>query len=353
MNRFWSAAQAGLLFLEPEAAHEASLRALEMGVFPKPPARQDKRLAQTLFGLTFPNPIGVAAGYDKDARVYNALLSMGFGFAEAGTITPEPQTGNPRPRVFRLVKERGVINRLGFNSGGHAAALALIASRPATGVLGVNIGANKTSADAIADYRAGVRAFAPLASYLTINISSPNTPGLRDLQAPDRLDALLEAVMAERAAAARHVPVLVKLAPDIHDADIAAIAERLMHHGVDGAILTNTTVARDGVPANSHRGEGGGLSGRPLFKRSTRMLAKVYLASEGKLPLIGAGGVDSGEAALAKIRAGASLVQLYTGLIYEGPKLLPSILQRVSVELDRLSSPLSAIVGADAGRWSQ
>jgi dihydroorotate dehydrogenase len=352
MNRFWSAAQASLLFLDPETAHEASLRALEAGVYPRQERPDDPRLTQSLFGLTFPNPIGVAAGYDKDARVYDALFGMGFGFAEAGTITPQPQTGNPRPRVFRLMRERGIINRLGFNSAGHSAALVRLAARPPRGVLGINIGANRDSGDAIADYVAGVLAFGPSASYLAVNISSPNTPGLRDLQAPDRLNALLEAVMAARASLVRRVPILVKLAPDLDDEDIAPAMRCLLDHGVDGAILTNTTLSREGVPTDSHRNESGGLSGRPLFKRSTRFLARCYLASEGKLPLIGVGGVDSGAAALAKIRAGASLVQLYTGLVYEGPRLLSDIKEVLLSEMTAAGRPLSGLAGSAAKQWA-
>jgi dihydroorotate dehydrogenase len=353
MNGLWSAAQAGLLFLDPETAHAASLRALEAGVYPRQARPDDPRLAQTLFGLDFPNPIGVAAGYDKDARVYNALFSIGFGFAEAGTITPKPQPGNPRPRAFRLMRERALINRYGFNSAGHAAALVRLASRPARGVLGVNIGANRDSADPIADYVAGVRAFGPLASsYLAINISSPNTPGLRDLQAPDRLNVLLEAAMAARAGLARRIPILVKLAPDLHDDDIAPAMQCLLAHGVDGAILTNTTLSREGVPADSHRNEAGGLSGRPLFKRSTRFLAKCWLATDGKLPLIGVGGVDSGASALAKIRAGASLIQLYTGLVFEGPRLLADVKETLLAELQASGKPLADLVGTAARQWA-
>ncbi|MBI4725009.1 MAG: quinone-dependent dihydroorotate dehydrogenase [Rhodomicrobium sp.] len=353
MSRLWSALQAGLFLLDPETAHEASLRALEAGIHPRQGKPDDPRLAQTLSGLTFSNPIGVAAGYYKDARVYNALFAMGFGFAEAGTVTPQPQSGNPRPRVFRLVRERGIINRLGFNNAGHPAALARLAAYPPKGILGINIGANRESPDPIADYAAGVRAFGTLASYLTINISSPNTPGLRDLQTPDRLNSLLEAVMAARAELPRPVTVLVKLAPDLHAGDIAPVMACLLAHKVDGAILTNTTLSRDGVPPSSHRGEGGGLSGRPLFARSTRLLAKCYLASGGRLPLIGVGGIDSPAAALAKIRAGASLIQLYTGLVYEGPGLLWDIKAALLAEMDRISAPLQSLVGTEASRWAE
>ena len=353
MNRFWSAAQASLLFLDPETAHEASLRALEAGVYPRQAKPEDQRLAQSLFGLPFPNPVGVAAGYDKDARAYNALFGIGFGFAEAGTITPKPQAGNPRPRVLRLMRERGIINRLGFNSAGHSAALVKLASRPPRGVLGVNIGANRDSSDPIADYVAGVRAFGSLASYLTVNISSPNTPGLRDLQAPDRLNALLESVMAARASLGRAAPILVKLAPDLHDGDIAPVMQCLLAHKVDGVVLTNTTLSREGIPADSHRNESGGLSGRPLFKRSTRFLAKCYLVTEGKLPLIGVGGIDSGAAAIAKVRAGASLVQLYTGLVYEGPTLLPDIKDALVAEIEATGKPLQSLVGTAADEWAR
>jgi dihydroorotate dehydrogenase len=353
MNRLWSVAQASLLFLDPETAHEASLRALEAGIHPRQDKPDDPRLAQTLFGLTFPNPVGVAAGYDKDARVYNPLLAMGFGFAEAGTITPKPQAGNPRPRVFRLTRERAVINRLGFNNAGHTAALVRLASRPPKGILGINIGANRESADPVADYVAGIYAFGQLASYLSINISSPNTPGLRGLQAPDRLDALLAAVMEARASLPQPVPLLVKLAPDLAEEEIEPAIACLLAHKVDGAILTNTTLAREGVPPASHRGEGGGLSGRPLFGRSTRFLARCYLASQGKLPLIGVGGIDSPAAAIAKIRAGASLIQLYTGLVYEGPRLLPDIMAALLEEHAKAAVPLSSWVGSEAERWAE
>jgi dihydroorotate dehydrogenase len=349
-------AQSGLLFLDPERAHEITLRALEQGVFQRD-APDDVRLRQTVFDLDFPNPVGMAAGFDKDARVPAALLTLGFGFAEIGTVTPLRQPGNARPRVFRLIRERGVINRLGFNSGGHAAALSRLAKRPA-GIVGVNIGANKDSADPIEDYVIGLRAFIDVADYFTVNISSPNTPGLRDLQAPDRLAALLGRVMAERNAVVsrghKRRPVLVKLAPDLHDEDLADIVEVFVAHAIDGVILTNTTISRDAVPHSAYRGETGGLSGRPLFQRATRMLARIYRLTEGRLPLIGVGGIDSGEAALAKIRAGASLVQLYTGLIYEGPKLITDIKHILVSHLEKTgAASLTEIHGQHAEMWAQ
>jgi len=331
-------AQAGLLTLDPERAHELTLRALERGLYPKPELPRDPRLAQDLFGCRFANPLGMAAGFDKDARVLRPLFELGLGFVEVGTVTPQPQAGNPRPRVFRLINQRGVINRLGFNSQGHGAVHARLARQRFAGVVGVNIGANKDSEDFIADYETGMRAFADCADYFTVNVSSPNTPGLRDLQTPDRLNALLarlSAVRAELAGTTPAPPLLVKLAPDIPDEELPGVVKTAMAHDIAGLILTNTTLSRPDLHAVPHADEAGGLSGRPLFSLSTRVLARVYTLSEGRLPLIGVGGVDSAEAALAKIEAGASLVQLYTGLIYEGVGLVSEILIGLSAALDR------------------
>ena len=355
IGRLVDIARSGLLFLDPERAHEMTLRALEAGIFLRA-APNDPRLRQTICGLEFPNPLGMAAGFDKDARVPAALLSMGFGFAEIGTVTPRPQSGNPRPRVFRLIRERGAINRLGFNSGGHDAARARLANRP-SGVIGVNIGANKDSADPIEDFAAGLHAFYAVADYFTVNISSPNTPGLRDLQAPDRLDQLLSRLLAERESLAASTParrpIFVKLAPDMHDDDFAATIACLVAHKVDGIILTNTTISRQEIPQASYRAEAGGLSGRPLFSRATRTLAKAHLLTEGKLPLIGVGGIDSGATALAKIEAGASLIQLYTGMIYEGAGLIAAIKRALIERMDRDGvSDLAALRGAQAERWA-
>jgi dihydroorotate dehydrogenase len=357
-----SVARAGLLLLDPEKAHELSLKALERGVYAKSQTPDDPRLAQTLWGLRFTNPLGMAAGFDKDARVATPLLRLGFGFTEVGTITPLPQQGNPRPRVFRLFRERAVINRMGFNNEGHDAALARLVrlgkTRPPSGIVGVNIGANKDSVDPVADYVAGLCKFVDVADYFAVNISSPNTPGLRDLQGPERLDALLERVIATRiqlvAAGKPWRPILVKLAPDIDDFDLSPIAETLLSRQVDGVILTNTTIARDGLKSAANRGEKGGLSGQPLFTRSTRMLAKLYRLTQGRLPLIGVGGVDSGEAALTKILAGASLVALYTGLIYQGPALIGRIKGTLKdyVESEGLAN-ISEAVGQEAGAWAK
>jgi dihydroorotate dehydrogenase len=310
-----------LLFaLDPETAHGLSIAALKSGVPLCSAAPSTGRLATRIAGIDFPNPLGMAAGYDKNADVPDALLRLGFGFAEVGTITPLPQPGNPRPRIFRLPRDGAVINRLGFNNEGHEKALARLHRRRRGGVVGVNIGANKDSADRIADYELGVRRFAGVASYLTVNISSPNTPGLRNLQGREMLAELLSRVMAARDASSR-VPVFLKIAPDLQEADLDDIAGELLDHAVDGLIVSNTTISRHGIHDDRHATESGGLSGRPLFRRSTAVLARMRRRVGPDTPIVGVGGVDSAETALEKIRAGADLVQLYTGMIYAGPSL--------------------------------
>ncbi|MGI9422632.1 MAG: quinone-dependent dihydroorotate dehydrogenase [Hyphomicrobiaceae bacterium] len=347
-----------LLMMEAERAHEMTIRTLEAGLYPKAAVTDNPSLCVELFGRAFPNPIGIAAGFDKDARVYDAILNLGFGFAEVGTVTPLAQKGNQKPRVFRLIRDRAVINRLGFNNRGHALARRMLERRPDGGIIGVNIGANKDSADKTADYCLGVERFYDLADYFMINISSPNTPGLRDLQAPAALDELLTRVMEGRRAQSEHhgrtVPVVVKLAPDIALADLAEICARLVAHNVDAIAVSNTTLWRPDNLDPVFVKESGGLSGRPLFHRSTAVLARVYKLTGGSVPLIGIGGVDSGATALAKIEAGASLVQLYTGLIYEGP----SLVGRIKSELERAIraagvSRISDLVGTRAEAWSE
>lgn len=357
MSTSLNLAHSFLLKLEPERAHEISLMSLEQGFFPHRQSPDDPRLAQSLLRLRFPNPIGVAAGFDKDGRVPMALLQAGFGFAEVGTVTPEPQEGNPRPRVFRLIDDRAIVNRLGFNSAGHAAVLARLENRPAEGVIGVNIGANRDSEDRVADYVTGLETFAGIADYFTVNVSSPNTPGLRELQAPDALDRLLHRIMDARhrllASGYPRRPVLVKLSPDIPDADLEAVVETILRHRLEGIIVSNTTVARDGVSDAGLAREDGGLSGPPLFARSTRMLARVHLLTEGAIPLIGVGGIDSAARAIDKMEAGASLLQLYTGLVYEGPTLLGRITQGLAEHLDRIGAESVAdIVGTQAPAWA-
>jgi dihydroorotate dehydrogenase len=351
-----SLARPFLLALDPETAHELTLKALELGVYPRCTGTDERALALTVWGQTFPNPIGVAAGFDKDGRVPDALLSLGCGFAEVGTTTPEPQAGNPAPRVFRLAPDRAVINRLGFNNAGHKAALARLKARVQRGIVGVNIGANKASPDRVGDYVAGVGAFYDVASYFTVNISSPNTPGLRDLQAPEALETLLTRLMAARAAkvagGAPQRPIVVKLAPDLADAELQETVATLLRHGVDGIAVSNTTLDRTGLTDPAAK-EAGGLSGRPLFHRSTVMLARAYQATEGKVPLIGIGGIDSPETALAKIEAGASLVQLYTGLIYEGPGLIGRIKDHLAnVCRERGLASVSELTGTRAAEWA-
>jgi dihydroorotate dehydrogenase len=358
LSAFYTVARAALFALEPEAAHEATLKALECGVYLRESRSDDPLLSQTVFGLRFPNPVGIAAGYDKDGRVPDAVLGLGCGFAEIGTVTPKPQPGNPGPRVFRLIADHGLINRLGFNNGGHAAALGRLEARLAKGgIVGVNIGANKDTTDRSSDYVKGIEAFHHVASYFTVNISSPNTPGLRDLQAPEALDELLGRVMTARAVqeakGGPHRPIIVKIAPDIAEDDIPAIAARLKAHSVDGIAVSNTTLSRAGL-TDSQASEAGGLSGRPAFDRSTAMLARIYNAIDGRIPLIGIGGIDSPETALAKIEAGASLLQLYTGLVYEGPGLIGKIKTRLTEEARRAGpAGLASIRGRKADDWSR
>jgi dihydroorotate dehydrogenase len=278
---------------------------------------------------------------------------MGFGFVEVGTLTPRAQSGNPPPRIFRSIVDHAVINRLGFNNEGQDAGLRRLRNRP-QGIIGVNLGAGRDSPDRIADYVTGIARMAEVASYFTINISSPNTPGLRDLQAPEALDALLKRVGEARASTARKPPLLVKLAPDLAREDLPEIVRVILVHGVDGIVVSNTTLAREGLQDRAFAAESGGLSGRPLFARATRMLARVHRLTEGKLPLIGVGGIDSGETALAKIEAGASLVQLYTGLVFEGPSLIGRIKQALLKAMAKEGcDTLAPLIGRRAAEWSE
>jgi dihydroorotate dehydrogenase len=328
MNQIYRTIGRKLLFgLDAERAHGLSIAGLKSGVPLCPPPVADPRLRVDIAGLSFPNPLGMAAGYDKNAEVPDALLKLGFGFAEVGTVTPKPQAGNPKPRIFRLVEDEAIVNRLGFNNEGHTAALAKLRDRKGGGIVGVNIGANKDSADRVGDYVLGVERFRDVASYLTVNISSPNTPGLRDLQARASLEELLGAVAAARGDTA--TPIFLKIAPDLGDADLEDIAETVAANGIDGIIVSNTTLSRDGLTSRLAQ-ESGGVSGRPLFARSTIMLARMRRLVGPQLPLIGVGGVDSAEAALEKIRAGADLVQVYTGMVYAGPTLPGDILRGMS-----------------------
>jgi dihydroorotate dehydrogenase len=344
--------QSLLLALPPERAHDLAIKSLELGLYPRASQPDDKRLAQHLFGLDFPNPIGMAAGFDKNARVAGELLGMGFGFVEVGTLTPRAQSGNASPRLFRSIVDRAIINRLGFNNEGQDAALQRLKPRVG-GVVGVNLGAGRTSPDRIGDYVSGIARMAEVASYFTINISSPNTPGLRDLQAPEALDALLKRVQDARAALPRKPALLVKLAPDIADEELPEVVRVIVSHGVDGIVVSNTTLSREGLRDQGFAKEDGGLSGRPLFARATRMLARIYQLTEGRLPLIGVGGIDSPETALAKIEAGASLIQLYTGLVFEGPSLIGRIKLALGEAMECTGAEnLKLLIGARADEWT-
>jgi dihydroorotate dehydrogenase len=329
-----------LFRFDPETAHGLSIAALKTGLGPVCRVPADPRLVQTVAGIRFSNPLGLAAGYDKNAEVPDAVLKFGFGFTEIGTVTPKPQPGNDKPRIFRLVEDRGVINRLGFNNEGHDAAFARLSSRgQKSGVVGVNIGANKDSTDRVADYVAGISRFYALATYFTVNISSPNTPGLRDLQGRESLRVLLDAVLATRDEEAlrhgRSVPVFLKIAPDLSEEGLDDIAAEATSHPLDGLIVSNTTLARDGLKDQVQAKEMGGLSGAPLFARSTAVLAKMRRKVGPDLPMIGAGGVGSADDALEKIRAGADLVQLYSCMVYGGPGLPATIVKGLSKLLDR------------------
>ncbi|MFV0281369.1 MAG: quinone-dependent dihydroorotate dehydrogenase [Rhodoblastus sp.] len=322
---FDSLARPVLLALDAENAHAATVAALKIAPIPNS-AADDPRLAVEAFGLKFPNPVGMAAGFDKNGEVPDALLALGFGFVEVGTVTPLPQPGNPRPRLFRLAADKGVINRFGFNgAGADAVARRLRARSGRKGIVGVNVGANKEAADRIADYVAGVKNFTDTASYFTINISSPNTPGLRDLQQAAQLDDLLARALAARDEAAVRKPLLLKIAPDLALENLDDIVRIARDRGVDGMIVSNTTISRPETLRDGNAKEAGGLSGRPLFDLSTHMLAQTFLRVEGRFPIIGVGGIDSAETAFAKIEAGASLLQIYSALVFEGAGLVGRI----------------------------
>jgi dihydroorotate dehydrogenase len=338
---------------DPEDAHSFAIKALRFA-----PRRHatggDSRLSVRAFGLNFPNPVGIAPGFDKHGEVQDALLGAGFGFVEIGTVTPLPQPGNPRPRLFRLEPDQAVINRLGFNSQGAAAVLPRLAARAGRGgIVGINIGANKDSNDRTADYVRLIEQFAPVASYVTLNISSPNTPGLRELQRASAVDDLLARVVEVRdriAPRAGPTPVLLKIAPDLSLADLDDIVGVARARKIDGMIVGNTTIGRPpSLRDQSTARQAGGLSGRPLYPLATRMLAETFVRAEGAFPLIGVGGIDSGAAALGKIKAGANLVQVYSALIYRGLALVGEIKAALTGTLDRGDADkLADLVGVDA-----
>lgn len=342
-----------LHLLPPEAAHGLGIWALRAGLVPSTHRAADPALRMQAFGLEFAHPLGLAAGFDKNAVAINALLGQGFAFVEAGTVTPLPQGGNPRPRIFRLYEDKAVINRLGFNNDGLTEFVQhLAASDRSRGIRGANIGKNKDAADSIADYISGVRAVYPYADYITVNISSPNTPGLRDLQQREALGALLEALQAVRQECTRQygmqVPLLLKVAPDLGPGEKEDVAFNVLEHGIDGLIVGNTTVSRPDSLRSAHRSKQGGLSGRPLFALSNECLSDFYRMVGHRIPLIGVGGISSAHDAYIKIRSGATLLQLYTAIVYQGfgavrriCKGLPALMKRDGF------TQLSQAIGAD------
>jgi len=318
-----SGAMPAMRLIDAETAHGLALRALQLGLAGADTARDPATLQIRCLGRLFPNPIGLAAGFDKNAEAVLPLMRLGFGFVEAGTVTPRPQPGNPRPRLFRLEKNQAVINRMGFNNAGldaYRARLAALPPRPCP--FGANIGINKEGADPERDYPAMVAALSPFADYITVNVSSPNTPGLRDLQGEARLRAILQAITA---AVPVRPPLLVKVAPDLSDAGLEAVVQTVVESGAAGLIISNTTIARPPELTGRNAAQAGGLSGAPLFARSTEMLARAHRLASGRLTLVGVGGIRTGSDVLTKIRAGASLVQLYTAFAFAGPALIPRL----------------------------
>jgi len=331
MTSFHDLAAHALQVFAAEDAHRLTILGLKSGLGPRA-ASEDAALATEVAGLSLPNPVGLAPGFDKNAEVAGAMLAAGFGFVECGTVTPRPQAGNPRPRLFRLTEDDAVINRMGFNNVGLERFAANIA-RPRRGVVGANIGANKDSDDRIGDYVAGLTRLWGLADYFTVNVSSPNTPGLRALQSGEALAELLGRLAEARSALAGHAPVLLKVAPDLDDAGIEAIAEAVASAGFDGVVVGNTTLSRPDALKSGHRAEAGGLSGAPLMALSTRVLGQFHAAARGRFALIGAGGIGSGADAYAKIRAGAAAVQLYSALVFKGPSLVMAIRRDLAARL--------------------
>lgn len=342
-----------LLRMDPETAHGATISALKLGLAPQQDQPDGPELRTSLCGLDLANPVGMAAGFDKNAEVAAPLAKMGFGMVEIGTVTPRPQAGNPRPRLFRIPAAQGVVNRMGFNNEGHEAAFARLREARIPAALGVNIGANKDSADFVADYVLGVERFAELADYLTVNISSPNTPGLRNLQADEALKRLLGEVLVARAKARTRVPVFLKIAPDLDEAALDAIAKTILATDLDGLIVSNTTISRDMVAGLENAGETGGLSGKPLFALSTRRLAQMRQRLE-TLPIIGVGGIHSAQSALAKIEAGANAIQLYSALVFGGLDLLDAIKRGlVAAVRAQGKANIAQLMGTKTADWAE
>ena len=341
---FYSFLKSLLFLFDPEIAHRITINYLKFARFKKP--KLYKVLQSEVFGLNFQNPIGIAAGFDKNGEVAHNLINLGFGFSEVGTVTPKPQPGNPRPRVFRLKDDRAIINRLGFNSVGFSEVKTKL-EKIGDNIIGVNIGANKNSKDFSEDYIKGIKFFSTLASYITINISSPNTPGLRNLEVLENLDVLLDKINnLEREDLLIKIPILLKISPDLEADNLKYLCEKVLSSKIDGLIISNTTISRDLISTDTL--EKGGLSGKPIFDISTKQLRMTYKYTNGKIPLIGVGGVDSAEKAYEKIKNGASLIQLYTGLVYNGPNLIKNINEDLSSLIERDGySNISEAVGAE------
>jgi dihydroorotate dehydrogenase len=340
-----------LLRMDPEIAHGATISALRLGLAPEQDASDPPELKTTLAGLELSNPIGMAAGFDKNGEVPRPLALMGFGMVEIGTVTPRPQAGNLKPRLFRIADAEGVINRMGFNNDGHDEVFRRLSDVRVPAALGVNIGANKDSDDFVADYVRGVLRFARIADYLTVNVSSPNTPGLRDLQQGEALTGLLHAVLTIRAKAPVRVPVFLKLAPDLDEAALDAIAKVIESTDLDGLIVSNTTISRDPVAGMEHANESGGLSGKPLFNLATRRLAQMRQRTA--LPIIGVGGIHSPETALQKFEAGANAIQLYSALVFGGLDLLERIKRGLSAAVRAEGKAnISELVGRRTNDWA-
>jgi len=341
-----------LLKMDPETAHGATISALRLGLAPEQQGADPPELRVSLCGLDLKNPVGMAAGFDKNAEVPKPLARMGFGMVEIGTVTPRPQVGNPKPRLFRIAAADGVVNRMGFNNEGHEAAFARLKGAHIGAILGVNIGANKDSEDFVADYVTGVTRFAEVADYLTVNISSPNTPGLRNLQADEALERLLAAVLKARSKASVRVPVLLKIAPDLDEKALDGIARVALATDLDGLIVSNTTITRDPVQGMENATETGGLSGKPLFNLATRKLAQVR-QRVGKLPIIGVGGIHSPESAVAKFEAGADAIQLYSALVFGGLDMLDRLKRGLTAAVrSRGLTSVSQLTGRATEEWA-
>lgn len=343
-----------LFMLDAESAHCLTIDVLKSGLLPSRGAVRDDRLKVSLAGIAFPNPVGLAAGFDKNAEVPDAILKLGFGFTEVGTLTPRAQAGNPKPRVFRVEDQWGVINRLGFNNEGHEAAIKRLETREnRDGILGINIGANKDSEDFVADYEKGIEVFAHLASYFTVNISSPNTPGLRNLQGGEALKVLLERVFEVLGRQKYQPPIFLKLAPDLNESEMDEIAEVINASALSAVMISNTTLSRNAIAGHKRAEEAGGLSGSPLFERSTIVLAKFRQRLRDDLPIIGIGGVKDGATAWDKLEAGASLVQLYSCMVYAGPNIARTICNGLleRIESEGLSN-LSGVTGRKRDEWA-